>query len=113
MRVSFTRWVLVEPGSEDDPAGIANYVEVLQSSEFWTAVRVTLTYAASSISCGLVVGTCFALLLNLEFFWRTFFRSAMTPCSGRAVLFALWTIRQLAPGGGCAALANLGTPPPR
>lgn len=77
LQVSFTRWVLVEPGSEDDPAGIANYVEVLQSREFWTAVRVTVTYAASSIACGLVLGTCFALLLNLEFFWRTFFRSAM------------------------------------
>src|SRR6516164_3901622 len=77
MRVSFTRWVLVEPGSEDDPAGIANYVEVLQSHDFWAAVRVTVTYAGSSIACGLVLGTCFALLLNLEFFWRTFFRSVM------------------------------------
>ena len=67
MQVSFTRWVLVEPGSENDPAGIANYVEVLQSHEFWSAVRVTVTYAGSSIACGLVLGTCFALLLNLEF----------------------------------------------
>ena len=58
MQVSFTRWVLVEPGSEDDPAGIANYVEVLQSREFWTSVRVTVTYAASSIACGLSLGTC-------------------------------------------------------
>ena len=45
------------PGSENDPAGFANYIEVLQSREFWSAVRVTVTYAASSIACGLALGT--------------------------------------------------------
>jgi multiple sugar transport system permease protein len=77
LQASFTRWVLVMPGSEDEPAGFSNYVEVLQSGEFWAAVRVTVTYALSSITCGLTLGTILALLLNLDFFWRSFFRAAM------------------------------------
>jgi multiple sugar transport system permease protein len=77
LRASFTHWVLVMPGSEDDPAGWENYTDVLASPEFWAAVRVTVTYAASSLACGLVLGTIFALLLNLDFFWRGFFRAAM------------------------------------
>lgn len=74
---SFTGWVLVMPGSESDWVGLANYTEVLQSGEFWSAVQVTVTYALFSIACGLTLGTIFALMLNLEFFWKTFFRSAM------------------------------------
>ncbi|MBI1777806.1 MAG: sugar ABC transporter permease [Proteobacteria bacterium] len=77
LHASFTHWVLVDPGSMDDPAGLSNYQDVLTNREFWTAVRVTVTYAAGSIACGLTLGTAFALLLNLDFFWRSFFRSVM------------------------------------
>lgn len=77
LHASFTHWVLVMPGSENDPAGLENYQDTLGSAEFWGAVRVTVTYAASSIVFGLILGTIFALLLNLEFFWRGFFRSVM------------------------------------
>ncbi|MDB5370071.1 MAG: Multiple sugar transport system permease protein [Roseomonas sp.] len=74
---SFTGWVLVMPGSENDWVGLANYSEVLQSREFWSAVQVTVIYALFSITFGLTLGTIFALTLNLEFFWKTFFRSVM------------------------------------
>ena len=77
LQASFTRWVLVLPGSENESAGLENYVDVLRSGEFWSAVRVTLIYAVSSIACGLTLGTTLALLLNLDFFWRSFFRSVM------------------------------------
>jgi multiple sugar transport system permease protein len=77
LKASFTHWVLTDIGSENDPAGLSNYAEVLASGEFWRAVRVTITYALSSIVCGLTLGTIFALLLNLDFFWRSFFRSVM------------------------------------
>lgn len=77
LEASFTRWALVLPGSENDPAGLDNYIEVLGSGEFWNAVRVTITYAACSIACGLVLGTALAMALNLDFFWRSFFRSVM------------------------------------
>ena len=77
LQASFTLWVLVEPSSEEDPAGLSNYADVLRSCVFWEAVRVTVTSAASSIACGLVLGTAMALALNLDFYGRTIFRSAM------------------------------------
>jgi hypothetical protein len=107
LKASFTRWVLVLPGSENDPAGLENYADVLQSREFWHAVGVTITYGASSIACGLTLGTALALLLNLDFFWRSFFRSVtiipmvITP----AVIGIFWKLSAVA---GKFALA----PPP-
>jgi ABC-type sugar transport system permease subunit len=77
LEASFTGWVMVMPGSENDFVGTDNYTDILNSREFWTAVRVTVTYALTSISCGLVLGTALALLLNLDFFWRGFFRAVM------------------------------------
>jgi ABC-type sugar transport system permease subunit len=77
LKASFTGWVMVMPGSENESVGLENYKDVLSSREFWTAVRVTVTYALASISFGLVLGTVLALLLNLEFFWRSFFRAVM------------------------------------
>ena len=32
LKASFTQWVLVMPGSEDDPAGLSNYADVLASA---------------------------------------------------------------------------------
>ena len=77
LQASFTHWVLVDPGSEDDPAGLSNYVDVLGSRVFWEAVRVTASYAAGSIACGLVLGTTMAMALNLDFYGRTIFRAVM------------------------------------
>jgi ABC-type sugar transport system permease subunit len=77
MQASLTHWMLTDPGSENDPAGLSNYVEVLTSAEFWTAVRVTVTYAVLSICGALGLGLAFALLLNLEFYGRPLFRSIM------------------------------------
>ena len=77
LKASTTFWVLTRPGSEADAAGLENYADVLQSGEFWTTVRVTVLYAGASVCGGLVLGTGFALLLNLDFFWRSLFRSAM------------------------------------
>src|SRR3954451_17516816 len=68
MQASLTHWMLTDPGSENDPAGLSNYVEVLTSVEFWTAVRVTVTYAVLSICGALGLGLAFAVLLNLEFY---------------------------------------------
>lgn len=74
---SLTGWSLVQPGSEHDYIGFDNYRDVLGSVEYWHAVRTTLTYSLSAVSLELVLGTAFALLLNLDFFGRSFFRSVM------------------------------------
>ena len=77
LKASTSFWVLTQPGSQDIPAGLENYSDVLGSAEFWRTVRVTVVYAGASVCGGLVFGTSFALLLNLDFFWRSLFRSAM------------------------------------
>jgi multiple sugar transport system permease protein len=75
LKASLTHWALTEPGSENDPAGLSNYLDVLTGSDFWQSVRVTVTYAAGAVAGGLVLGTVFALMLNLEFYGRAVFRS--------------------------------------
>jgi ABC-type sugar transport system permease subunit len=77
LKASLTHWVLTDPGSENDPAGLSNYVDVLTGRDFWRATRVTVTYAAGSVSGGLLLGTVLALLLNLDFYARAVFRSIM------------------------------------
>lgn len=77
VQASLTHWMLTDPGSENDAAGLSNYVNVLTSRDFWAALRVTVTYAVSSITGGLGLGLCFALLLNLNFYGRPFFQSIM------------------------------------
>jgi ABC-type sugar transport system permease subunit len=77
LKASLTHWALTDPGSENDPAGLSNYLDVLTGRDFWRAVRTTVTYAAGAVSGGLLLGTVFALLLNLDFYGRAVFRSIM------------------------------------
>jgi ABC-type sugar transport system permease subunit len=77
LKASFTAWIFTSPGSENINVGLENYGDVLMSPELWSAVRVTLIYALVSICCGLTLGTIFALLLDAQFYARSFFRSIM------------------------------------
>jgi ABC-type sugar transport system permease subunit len=74
---SFTAWSLVDPGSDKIYVGLENYRDVLASHEYWRAVTVTLSYALTAVAIELVLGTAFALMLNLDFFGRSLFRSVM------------------------------------
>jgi ABC-type sugar transport system permease subunit len=77
VHASFTAWSLTLPGSDKIYVGLENYQDVLGSREYWRAVTVTLSYALSAVLLELVLGTLFALLLNLDFFARGLFRSLM------------------------------------
>jgi multiple sugar transport system permease protein len=74
---SFTAWSLVDPGSDKIYVGLENYRDVLTSHEYWRAVAVTLSYALTAVAIELVLGTAIALMLNLDFFGRSLFRSLM------------------------------------
>jgi ABC-type sugar transport system permease subunit len=74
---SFTAWSLVDPGSDKIYVGLENYRDVLASRDYWHAVTVTLSYALTAVTIELVLGTAFALMLNLDFFGRSLFRSVM------------------------------------
>jgi multiple sugar transport system permease protein len=48
--------------------GLANYVEILTGSEFWNAIKNTLFFVVISVVAHIVLGMCFALLLNTKYF---------------------------------------------
>lgn len=77
LKASFSGWVMTIPGSADIDVGWENYTDIATNREFWTAVRVTITYALLSITFGLTLGTIFALLLDADFHAQSFFRSVM------------------------------------
>ncbi len=63
--------------------GLQNYVQLLKSSQFWSAFRETLYFWVVSIVLEIVVGIGMALLLNRQFrgYWIV-----------RAVIFIPWAI---------------------
>lgn len=48
--------------------GVANYVKILTDSEFGLAVKNTLFFVIVSVVAHIVLGMCFALLLNTKYF---------------------------------------------
>jgi multiple sugar transport system permease protein len=47
-------------------SGLQNYEHVLEDSLFWRSFRNTSVYAVAGTALALVIGLCFALLLNLK-----------------------------------------------
>ncbi|MDX0016982.1 ABC transporter permease subunit [Sinorhizobium meliloti] len=74
---SFTGWSLVRPASKSEFVGLSNYTRVLTDHEYWQAIGVTLTYAASAVTIECILGIALALLLNKQMFGRGIFRSLM------------------------------------
>ena len=62
----------------EDYVGLANYLGLLRSREMANALRVTLLYAAGTVSLSLAVGMACALLLSAEFPGRGIARAALT-----------------------------------
>jgi multiple sugar transport system permease protein len=48
--------------------GLANYVEILTGSEFGNAIKNTVFFVVISVIAHIVLGMCFALLLNTKYF---------------------------------------------
>ncbi|RTE04267.1 carbohydrate ABC transporter permease [Paenibacillus whitsoniae] len=53
----------------------ANYKEILQDGEFFSALRVTLTYVVCIVSVQFVLGMSLALILNSSIRFKKFFRT--------------------------------------
>lgn len=69
--LSFTEWPILESPRW---IGIANYVELLRDSLFWTSLKVTLLYTLGALPLGIVVSITLAILLNRSLRGITFFR---------------------------------------
>lgn len=62
--MSFTNKVI---GGTADFIGLANYMELLTSKDYWKSMSKTVTYTAAAIGGKVIFGTILALALNVSF----------------------------------------------
>ncbi|MDX6504974.1 MAG: polyol transport system permease protein [Gaiellaceae bacterium] len=75
---SFHRWILTSPELGHKWVGLSNYrYEIYEDPTFRTAVENTVVITASIVGMSLLLGLCFALLLNRRFPLRGVVRSLM------------------------------------
>ena len=63
---TFTNYTLTEPG-DIRLVGLANYIEIFKSIDFWRAFELTFVFAASAVMIELALGLGVALLLKDAF----------------------------------------------
>lgn len=73
--LSFTDQMLT--GGETSFIGFRNYAELIESSEFWESLRITLVYVIVTIFFQLVLGLCLALLTNEKRVGRKLIRTVV------------------------------------
>ncbi|MGE5582879.1 MAG: carbohydrate ABC transporter permease [Bacillota bacterium] len=69
--------------------GLANYIKVLTSPEFWDALGKTLYFTVTSLTIETVLGLLIALLLNEKFFGVAFLRT---------IIILPWAIPEIVTG---------------
>jgi multiple sugar transport system permease protein len=69
--ISFRKVDIYSPGVSRGPLTLANYFRLFETTGFWLAVRVSITYVVISIGFSLLIGFGTALLLNQRFRGRT------------------------------------------
>lgn len=55
--------------------GLENYADILESSEFWSSLRITVQFTVLVVTVVTVLGVCIALLLNQPFRGRAAVRT--------------------------------------
>jgi sorbitol/mannitol transport system permease protein len=73
---SLQSWSLVRPGSEHF-VGFANYVQVFQDSQFWTAALNTVIMTVGSVLIAMLIGIGLALILDRKFLGRGIVRTLL------------------------------------
>ncbi len=73
--LSFVRWDLIRP----NPAfvGFDNYISVMQSPDFWSALGVTVLYTLGTVPAAMAIGLALALLLNQRLPYRGALRTIL------------------------------------
>jgi multiple sugar transport system permease protein len=65
------------PTLKGDWVGLENYRAMFTSSEFWMALWTTIVWTVGTLTLQVVFGVAMALLLNLNFYFRSLARSLM------------------------------------
>ena len=63
------------PTLKGEWVGLANYEAMLSSREFWTSLATTIIWTVGTLTLQLIVGVAMALLLDLNFHFRSLARS--------------------------------------
>lgn len=71
--LSFFEWDLISFNKYF--VGFKNYIDLLNQSRFWTAVKVTGIFTVVSVLLQLAIGLCIALVLNQSIMFRRLMRS--------------------------------------
>ena len=80
--LSFTDFSLIRPGRYNW-VGISNYVELLKSIEYWIILFNCVFIISLAVFMAAFIGLSLALILNMNIFFRSFFRSAV---------FTIWIV---------------------
>lgn len=74
-RLSFLQWNLTRPWYPRRFVGLANYIDILTSSSFWSAMKITFEFTAAAIILEFIIGLLLALLLSKSFRGSNVYRS--------------------------------------
>jgi len=77
VQMSFYDIELLAPSGSEQFIGLNNYLTLLQRSDFWQSVRVTVVYTLGVVVASYLIGLVTALLLHREFWGRAIFRTLM------------------------------------
>ena len=78
--IAYSAWISLHKYNLKRPRvftfiGLQNYIDILNSSEFWSALWVTMQFTLMVVSSVVVLGVLIALLLNRTFPGRTLVRT--------------------------------------
>jgi multiple sugar transport system permease protein len=78
--IAYSAWISLHKYNLKRPrifdfVGLSNYQQIIESSEFWTALWITLQFTGLVVTLVVVLGLAIALLLNQEFFGRGIVRT--------------------------------------
>ena len=80
--LSFTDYSLIRP-KRFNWVGFENYLELIKSIEFWQILFNSVFIISLSVFTAASIGLSLALILNMNLFFRSFFRSA---------IFTIWIV---------------------
>lgn len=72
--ISLHKWDLTKPLDGNPFVGLENYIFVLKDPTFWESARISLLFVFGAVGLEIVLGIAIALLLNKDFFGKTFVR---------------------------------------
>ena len=89
--LSFHEWSILQP--QKPFVGLANYQRLLNSAEFWQALRNTVIYTVGVVPIGAAISLGLALLLNRRLRGRAFYRTAyfMPVVTSTVAIAVVWT----------------------